>query len=127
MIALALLAQVTAAVPLSPPSDLASLPPLPLTQRLPGAEPLSTFVKAEVDAGRCPAPPRGGDGVSSLAVDMALLVDRAGTVRRIVPRAIGCPTVEQYAAGVVASVARGNVTPPAADGWYRLTMSFAWR
>ena len=131
MIALALLLQATApsAASIAPPrvAEWTALPPLPLGGRLPEGEALSAFVKAEVGAGRCAAPLVDTTGTSHLSVDMAVLVDRTGAVRRMIPRAIACPTVEQYAVGIATRIARGNVTPPAADGWFRLTMPFAWR
>ena len=46
--------------------------------------------------------------------------------RRIVPRAINCPTVEQYAAGVASRFLRRNIGDADADSWHRLTLAFAW-
>ncbi|WP_447407106.1 hypothetical protein, partial [Clostridium perfringens] len=62
-----------------------------------------------------------------LRVDVAVLV-AAGRPRRVIPRAIQCPAVEQYAAGLVSSMARGNIAPAtqAGDGWYKTSLTFAW-
>ena len=48
-----------------------------------------------------------------------------GSIRAVVPRAIECPTVEQFVAGLVISSARNNLRQPSA-GWYRTALSFAW-
>ena len=62
-------------------------------------------------------------------IDMVVLVSSAnGEVQRIVPKAIKCPTVEQFAAGVVQKAARGNIAgpPPTADSWFRTGMTLTW-
>ena len=141
MIALLLLAQV--AVPLTPPplvapSQAAIVAPMPpqdwsdlpiLRVRRPASDmpDLSAFVRTEVEAGRCAAAARAVDGWS-LKLDLAVLATPDGQVRRITPRAIDCPTVEQYAAGLVLGTARDNVDVRGAssDTWYRTTMTFAW-
>ena len=48
------------------------------------------------------------------------------SVRATIPRAINCPTVEQYAAGLVLGFARDNLnTRFAVEGtWYRVSMTF---
>ncbi|WP_287459440.1 hypothetical protein [Sphingomonas sp.] len=109
-----------------PPADWTQLPDLPLARHWPSGASLSPFVQAEVAAGRCAAAQRGSDGYV-LRVDLAVLIDNAGTVRRIVPRAIGCPTVEQYSAGIVSRVTRDNVPTPQSDTWYRTALTFSWR
>ena len=38
-------------------------------------------------------------------------------VRRLLPRAIGCSTVEQYASGLVSRVIRDNLAGPRPAGW----------
>ena len=50
-------------------------------------------------------------------------------MRRVTPRAIDCPTVEQFAAGLLLGAARNNVDlrGAATDSWYRTTMVFAWK
>ena len=77
---------------------------------------------------RC-AVPKPGDGHYVVRVDVAALVGSDGTVRRAVPHAISCPTVEQYAAGLVTGFARGNLQlrAGASDAWYRATIVFDWR
>lgn len=133
---LALLAQIAppAVVPVQP-TIVAPLPPqdwstLPIMRvRRPAADlpDLSAFVRAEVEAGRCAtahASPQGW----TLKIDLAVLATPGGQVRRITPRAINCPTVEQYAAGLVLGTARDNVDVRGAlaDTWYRTSMTFAW-
>ncbi len=54
-----------------------------------------------------------------------MLTRADGTVRAVVPRAIDCPTVEQFAAGLVTSMSRANLRE-APEGWYRATLSFIW-
>jgi hypothetical protein len=48
--------------------------------------------------------------------------------RLTIPRAIDCPSVEQYAAGLVLSFSRNNLTQRAtlAPQWYRATLRFKW-
>ena len=117
---LALLAQVVPVAPPVPPpavvpTDLASLPPLPW--RLPPRVPpdVSHYVAGEVAAERCPLlkPP--------ITLEFAVLVRSDGSVRAVVPLAIDCVTVEQYGAGVVSRLARGNLRP-GASGWYRAAL-----
>ena len=100
--------------------DWDGLPPLPYR-----APPLVTaemhaFVGREVRARKCPR--RGRE----MRVDIAVLIDEAGGIRTTVPRAINCPSVEQYAAALVAGFARGNLLPRMASGeqWYRTSLSF---
>lgn len=110
----------------APPADWTQLPDLPLARRWPTGPSLSQYVQGEVAAGRCAAAQHGGDGLV-LRVDMAVLIDNNGAVRRIVPRAIGCPTVEQYSAGIVSRLTRDNVPAPQADTWYRTALTFTWK
>ncbi|WP_232834078.1 MULTISPECIES: hypothetical protein [unclassified Sphingomonas] len=127
---LALLAQATqtiAPAPLPmPPADWTTLRPLPFLRDPPDGAALSDFVRAEVQAGHCAAAIQGPNGWT-LRVDVAVLV-AAGRPRRVIPRAIQCPAVEQYAAGLVSSMARGNIAPAtqAGDGWYKTSLTFAW-
>lgn len=118
--------QAIAAVPL-PPRDWTTLPLLRLRKPAAALADASSFVRAEVAAGRCAAATRAAQGWS-LDIDLAVLVTPAGQVRRITPRAIACPTVEQYAAGVVLGTARANIDPQSAetDAWYRTSMTFTW-
>lgn len=104
-----------------PPADWSALPELQLLRRWPAVPELSSFVRDEVRAGRCAV------AATTLRVDLAVMVAANGQVRRIVPRAIQCPTVEQYASGLVSRMARGNVAPPGEDLWFRTAMVFAWQ
>ena len=105
-----------------PPVDWAPLPVLRYRRRPNVPAVLSDFVRDEVHAGRC-AMPAG----SRLSVDFAVLIAANGAVRRIVPRAIGCPTVEQYASGLMLRLARDNVLNPVlVPTWYRAGLTFAW-
>ncbi len=102
------------------PADFAALPELPLQRPFADMRPLSQFVRNEVRAGRCSATD------SSIRVDLAVLIAANGQVRRVRPRAIACPTVEQYASGVMSRMARNNVSAPGEDRWYRAALVFAW-
>ncbi|THD35488.1 MAG: hypothetical protein E7773_13505 [Sphingomonas sp.] len=107
----------------APPADWSALPPLRLTTTPDYAALMTPFVHGEVAGGRCPT-----GGKSAVTIDLALLVSKTGDVLRIVPRAINCPTVEQFAAGVVQKAARGNLAgaAPASDSWYRTGMTLNW-
>lgn len=108
------------------PSDWAALAPVPYTTAPQITPQLAAFVGGEVAAGRC-AMPKPTDGHYVMKVDVATLIDADGVVRRTVPHAINCPTVEQYAAGLVTSFARGNMAVRGGDMWYRATIVFDWR
>ena len=121
-------AAVATAVPTAVPSDWSKLPDLRLTTTPDYAAIMTKFVRDEIAAGRCAAPPPI-DGKTSIKVDMVVLVSAAnGEAVKIVPRAIKCPTVEQFAAGVVQKAARGNIAgpPPTTDSWYRTGMTLTW-
>ena len=121
----ALLAQAAMVAAINPPGDWSGLAPLPIQRPAAPARALSQFVRDEVAAGRCAAAvatPRG----YALSVDLAVLVGAGGQVRRIVPRAIGCATVEQYASGIALNLTRTALRAPGADTWYRTTVDFAW-
>lgn len=123
--AILLLLQATGALP---PTDWSSLPTLRYVRSAGEDATLANFVRGEVKAGRCAAAALAPTGWS-LTVDVAVLLQPDGIVRRTIPRAINCPSVEQYAAGIVFSRARNNIDPPGtgADGWYRTTLTFTWR
>jgi hypothetical protein len=126
MIGLFLLFQ--AAVAPAAPTDWSKLPDLRLTTTPDYPAIMTKFVRDEIAAGRCAAP-APVDGKTSVKVDMIVLVSSAnGEAVKIVPRAINCPTVEQFAAGVVQKAARGNVAgpPPATDSWYHTGMTLTW-
>jgi hypothetical protein len=118
---------VTQSVAAMPPQDWSTLPVLRVRRPTAPAPGLSDFVRAEVAAGRCAAAMPSAQGWS-LKIDLAVLATPAGQVRRVTPRAINCPTVEQYAAGLVLGTARDNVDGrgAGADTWYRTSMTFAW-
>ncbi|MEG3178401.1 hypothetical protein U1872_19335 [Sphingomonas sp. RB3P16] len=110
------------------PVDWATLAPLPYVTPPRLTQQLTTFVADEVTANRC-AVAKPADGHYVVRVDVAALVASDGVVRRTVPHAIACPTVEQYAAGLVAGFARSNlaVRTTTGDTWYRATIVFDWR
>ena len=125
---LVLAAQLVGASPLPmPPQDWSNLRALPMTREAEDHASLSGFVRAEVQAGRCAAAIAAPQGWT-LKVELAVLVGPGGRPRRVVPRAITCPAVEQYAAGLVSSMARGNIAATAIepDTWYRTSLTFSW-
>jgi hypothetical protein len=87
----------------------------------------STYVHGEVLAGRCDKAVRTESGWT-LTLDLAVLATPQGRLRRVTPRAIDCPTVEQYAAGVLVGTPRDSLDlgDPQGDTWYRTSMTFAW-
>lgn len=119
--------QTAGGVPL-PPQDWSALPVLRLRRAVAPSLDASTFVQREVLAGRCGGATRTPQGWV-LNLDLALLAAADGRVRRVTPRAIDCPTVEQFAAGLLLGAARNNVDlrGAATDSWYRTTMVFAWK
>ena len=106
--------------PLVVPTDWTTMPPLPWRNEPVLSPDLVTFVEGEVRARRCAPPPR-----NAIEVEMAVYVRADGLVRAVVPRAIDCPTVEQFAAGMVTSFARSNLRSNAA-GWYHAAIVFDW-
>lgn len=124
---LVLAAQLAGASPLPmPPQDWSALRPLPLTREVDESANLSSFVRAEVKAGRCAAATAVTQGWV-LKIDLAVLIGPGARPRRVVPRAIACPSVEQYAAGLVSSMARSNLSPAIdTDTWYRTSLTFSW-
>lgn len=115
MILLALLLQAAL------PADWSTLPTL--RWRTTASAPAPAFVRDEIAGGRCPVAAESG---GTLQIDLAVLVASDGAARQIVPRAIGCPTVEQYAVGLVEGAARRDgIVPPPADQWQRTTLAFA--
>ncbi|MEN2785416.1 hypothetical protein ACFOKI_12640 [Sphingomonas qilianensis] len=107
------------------PIDWSVLAPLPYVVAPQQSRALAGFVAGEIAAGRCPIA-RPADGRYSVKVEVATLVGADGVIRRTVPRAINCPTVEQYSAGLVLSFARGNLHRATTDQWYRATIVFDW-
>jgi hypothetical protein len=86
---------------------------------------MQAFVWREAVSRNCPLP-----GPGTITVEVAVLVDDSSGIRTAVPRAIRCPTVEQYAAALVAGFARSNLLPrtgAAAGQWYRASLTFTWK
>lgn len=105
------------------PIDWDALPPLPWR-----APPLVTpemhgFVEREIKLRKCTVAKAG-----EITVSIAILVDEGGNIRTTVPRAIACPSVEQYAAALAAGFARNNLLPRpgASEQWYQTTLTFNW-
>lgn len=115
---------------LQPPSSDTwdTLPALQLRRTGADTATLYRFVRAEVEAGRCAAAVTDGSGRVSLRAPVAVLVGADGSVRRMVPAAIGCPTVEQFTVGVIGRLAVGNVRAPwpGGDRWYRSGLTYIW-
>lgn len=110
-----------------PPQDWSTLPTLRFERPVAERPALADFVRSEIRNGRCAAQ-RQTDIGWAVTVDVAVLVTPQGAVRRTVPRAIGCPSVEQYAAGLAFSRATGNTVTDGmtSDGWFRISMAFSW-
>ncbi len=112
-------AQAPATAPVVP-TDWSAIPPLPWQIEPTITPDLTAYVTGEFRSGRCVAPER-----ALVEVSVAVFVRGDGAIGPTVPQAIGCPTVEQFAAGLVSSFARNRLRMPA-GGWYRTTISFAW-
>lgn len=109
-----------------PPQDWSDLPVLRIRKRASTLANTSAYVHSEVMAGRCAKAIRTPQGWT-LTLDLAVLLSADGRVRRVTPRAIDCPTVEQYAAGVILGVRDSiDVIDTDADTWYRTSLTFAW-
>lgn len=107
--------------------DWPSLPMLPYRAPPAVTPQMHEFAGREATTRSCPLPPPS-DGKQSLTVELAVLVDGRSEVRTVIPRAIDCATVEQYAAGLVRSFARANLAPRggAAEQWYKTSLTFSW-
>ncbi len=108
--------------------DWESLPSLPYRAPPSMTPAMHNWARGQVRARKCRAR-RLVDGRPAVRVEVAVLVDEAG-VRTTIPRAIGCPSIEQYAAGLVAGFSRNNLTQRTGTpgpAWYRATVTFAWR
>ncbi|WP_213979800.1 hypothetical protein [Sphingomonas sp. dw_22] len=108
------------------PIDWESLAPLPYRAPPVVTGEMQAFVQREVAARKCPVAPAGGQSVT---IDVAVLVDASDGIRTSIPRAIQCPTVEQYAAALVAGFARNNLLPRTtpSEQWYKTSLTFTWK
>lgn len=108
--------------------DWATLPALPYRTPPVIRPSMNQFAAREARLRRCPLPAATGPN-QQLTVELAVLVNGAGDVRTVVPRAIQCATVEQYAAGLAAGFARNNLLPRggASEQWYKASITFSWR
>ncbi len=114
------------AAPTPPLPDWSAAPPLVYREPPEITAMMNQFVANEVLRGRCIVA-RPADGHYRLRIDVAVLVTGNGEVRATVPRAIDCPTIEQYGAGLVQSFARNNVIAPGSgDKWHRASLTFDW-
>jgi hypothetical protein len=122
MLALALSAALQAAT-----VDWPALPAVPWRAPPLVTQEMHDFAEREARERRCPLPATAGAN-QMLVAEVAVLVDAEGNVRNAVPRAIGCPTVEQYAAGLVQGFARNNLLPRVGTGeqWYKTSLTFSW-
>jgi hypothetical protein len=104
-----------------------NLPPVPF-RNPPELQPsMHEYAEGEVESGRCH--PRGWKtGDNGVTVDVAILIMPDTGPRLTIPRAIDCPTVEQYAAGLVMAFSRNNLggRTPTVPQWYRATLRFEW-
>jgi hypothetical protein len=105
--------------------DWATLAPLPLRTHPAITPDMLGFVAGEIALRKCPIPAGPGQ---TLTIDVAVLVAADDGIRTAIPRAIRCPTIEQYAAALVASAARNNLLPRSAtsEQWYRASVTFEW-
>jgi hypothetical protein len=104
--------------------DWAGLSPLPFRAPPIVTPEMHAFVQRVVAARKCPLARPG-----TITIEVAVLVDQANGIRTSVPRAIHCPTIEQYAAAAVAGFARNNLLPrtSATQQWYRASLTFTWK
>ncbi|WP_423602029.1 hypothetical protein [Sphingomonas sp. MS122] len=108
--------------------DWTTLPDLPYRQPPQMTAAMHTYVQGQVRARKC-RERRLVDGRPAMRVEVAVLVHPEDGVRASIPRSIGCNVVEQYAAGLVTSFARNNLTArgSGAEQWYRATVTFVWK
>ncbi len=99
--------------------DWDGLAPLPYRAPPVVTAEMQSFVQGEVRARKC-------EHSGQMRIDVAVLVDEAGGIRTTVPRAVNCPSVEQYVAALVGGFARSNLLPRLGGGeqWYRTSLSF---
>ncbi|HIV78805.1 MAG TPA: hypothetical protein H9899_14905 [Candidatus Sphingomonas excrementigallinarum] len=107
-----------------PPHDWSTLAAL----TLPAAGPdMVRFVREEVTAGRCTRA-KVSDAQMVLVVPLAIRISADGNADSVVPLAIGCPTVEQFSAGVAQRMVRhlAHRTMIPGDRWYRTVITYTW-
>ena len=104
--------------------DWTKLPDLPYRQPPQMTPAMNAYVAGQARVHRC-RQRRTVDGRPAMRVEVAVLVHPEDGVRTSIPRAIGCSAVEQYAAGLVSSFARNNLTQrtATAEQWYRATVT----
>jgi hypothetical protein len=109
------------------PIDWTALPALQYRTQPRVTLSMNQFAAREARARRCPLAVTRGP-IQTLTVELAVLVDGAGDVRTVIPRAIQCATVEQYAAGLMSGFARGNLVGggSGAEQWYKTSLTFSW-
>ena len=109
------------------PIDWDTLPALPLRAAPPVTPQITAFVVGEMVSGKCPMP-EAVDGRRTVRADVAVLIGEGGMPRSTIAHAIHCPTVEQYAAGLITAHARTNLIPRLVEEgrWYRATVVFDW-
>lgn len=100
--------------------DWDALPPLPFNMPPKISTSMQSFVAREAHAAKCSV------DMTTLKLDVAVLLDEQGHIRATVPRAIQCPNIEQYAAALVVSFADGNLLPrmTSTEQWYRANLDF---
>lgn len=110
--------------PDEPPHDWSTLASITLP---PAGPDMVRFVRDEVAAGRCTRA-RATDEQMVLVVPMAVRISADAGAETIVPLAIGCPTVEQYSAGVAQRMIRhlAHRTMMEGDRWYRTVITYTW-
>lgn len=109
------------------PRDWSVLPTLDYRQPPANGSDFAHYVEEESRSGRCAAAVQAGPRWT-LRIELAVLATADGRIKQVVPRAIDCPTVEQYASGLVSRLARNNIDTHgvATDGWYRTSLTFIW-
>jgi len=107
-----------------PPHDWSTLAAITLP---PASSDMVRFVRDEVTSGRCPRA-KATDEQMVLVVPLAVRLGPDGIANSVVPLAIGCPTVEQYSAGVAQRMIRHltHRTMMAGDRWYRTVITYTW-
>lgn len=111
-------------IPAEPPHDWSTLTSVTLP---PAGPDMVRFVRDEVVAGRCQRA-KPADEQVVVVVPLAVRIGSDGVADSVVPLAIGCPTVEQYSAGVAQRMIRrlARRTTLTGDRWYRTVITYTW-